>query len=98
MTVQSATQIRTSLKRVPIWRKRGREIIRTFTFEDFRDALAFVTRIGRKAEKLSHHPDIDIRYNKVTLALTTHDAAGLTKADFRLARKCDKIFAAVVPA
>ncbi len=96
MPIQSAKQISTSLKRIPLWRKRDREIVRTFKFGDFRAALDFVRRIGRKAEKACHHPDIDIRYNKVTLALTTHDEGGLTKADFQLARKCDKVFAALV--
>ena len=59
-------------------------------FRDFREALAFVNRVGGLAEAAGHHPDIDIRYNTVTLALTTHDAGGLSAKDFDLARAIDR--------
>ena len=65
------------------------EIRRTYRFRDFREALAFVNRVGDLAERAAHHPDIDIRYNAVTLALTTHDAGGLSDKDFELARAID---------
>jgi len=67
------------------WERRGDEIRRTFEFADFKAALAFVNRVGELAEAMNHHPDIDVRYSRVTLALTTHDAGGLSARDFELA-------------
>jgi 4a-hydroxytetrahydrobiopterin dehydratase len=88
----NARQISARLRRVPDWSKRGQTILRTFTFAGFLESIDFVNRIAKKAEKSRHHPDIDIRYNKVTLKLTTHDAGGLTEKDFSLARQCDEVF------
>jgi 4a-hydroxytetrahydrobiopterin dehydratase len=65
-------------------------ILRTFEFDGFLESIAFVNRIARKAQKMNHHPDIEIRFNKVTLKLTTHDEGGITENDFALARQCDK--------
>jgi 4a-hydroxytetrahydrobiopterin dehydratase len=78
-----------ALTRVPGWARAGRAIARTYRFEDFRGALAFVNRVGELAERQNHHPDIDIRYNEVTLNLWTHDAGGLSERDFRLAAAID---------
>lgn len=75
------------LSRLPGWACRGKEIRRTFTFTSFKDAMAFVNHVADLAEEMDHHPDIDIRYSRVTLALTTHDAGGLTALDFDLAEK-----------
>lgn len=87
----SATALRTALKTVPAWRRRGKVIARTYEFPDFVAALKFVNRVGLVAEKAQHHPDIDIRWNQVHLALTTHDAGGLTERDFALAARCDAL-------
>jgi 4a-hydroxytetrahydrobiopterin dehydratase len=62
-----------------------------FQFEDFPAAMKFVDAVAELAEQAWHHPDIDIRWNKVTLALTTHDAGGLTQKDFDLARQFDQL-------
>jgi 4a-hydroxytetrahydrobiopterin dehydratase len=78
-----------AVRRTPGWERAGAEIRRTYRFRDFREALAFVNRVGDLAERAGHHPDIDIRYNVVTLALTTHDAGGLTAKDFELALSID---------
>jgi len=78
-----------ALARVPGWTRAGRAITRTYRFDDFRGALAFVNRVGELAERAQHHPDIDIRYNEVTLSMWTHDAGGLTERDFRLATAID---------
>jgi len=78
---------------VPEWKKRARTIRRRFEFKGFLDAIDFVNRVARKAEKSDHHPDIDIRWNKVTLALSTHSEGGLTAKDFAMARQCDGVFA-----
>lgn len=85
----TAARIKTALRSVPKWKKRGALIVRTYEFKDFVAAIRFVNAIARFAEKAWHHPDIDIRWNKVTLALTTHDQGGLTAKDFALAKKFD---------
>jgi 4a-hydroxytetrahydrobiopterin dehydratase len=56
-------------------------------------SIAFVRRIAKQAQKINHHPDIDIRFDQVTLILTTHDEGGITEKDFSLARQCDVVFA-----
>jgi 4a-hydroxytetrahydrobiopterin dehydratase len=78
-------EISERLGALPGWELKGAEIRRTYGFADFVAALAFVERVGALAEAAGHHPDIDIRYSRVTLALTTHDAGGLTARDFELA-------------
>ena len=83
-------EVAAKLAAVPKWKEQGKEIVRTFEFRDFRAALAFVNKVGDFAESAGHHPDIDIRYNKVKLALTTHDAGGLTTKDFDLAAEADR--------
>jgi 4a-hydroxytetrahydrobiopterin dehydratase len=65
--------------------------MRIFVFEDFVQSLRFVNRVARQAESMNHHPDILIQYNKVRLAVTTHDEGGLTMKDFTLARKIERI-------
>jgi 4a-hydroxytetrahydrobiopterin dehydratase len=92
MPALSTKQITLRLKAVPQWSKRAQLISRTFKFEGFFKAIEFVNRVAKKAQKADHHPDIDIRFNKVTLKLTTHDEGGLTKKDFALARQCDEVF------
>ena len=87
----NASQIKTALAKVPLWKKRAAVISRTFAFKDFTAAIKFVNRVAVLAEKAWHHPDIDIRWNKVTLALTTHDQGGLTEKDFALAAKFDRL-------
>jgi 4a-hydroxytetrahydrobiopterin dehydratase len=84
-------QIPAALATVPDWNPRGDVISRTFQFKDFPEAVKFVNAVARLAEQAWHHPDIDIRWNKVTLTLTTHDAGGLTQKDFDLARQFDQL-------
>ena len=62
-----------------------------FVFEGFKQALQFVNRVGDLAEAADHHPDIDIRYSRVRLALSTHDAGGITEKDFALAAAIDRL-------
>lgn len=90
MSKLTASQIKAALPTVPDWKKVGATITRTFVFKDFPAAIKFVNAVAKLAEKVWHHPDIDIRWNKVTLTLTTHDAGGLTKKDFTLAGKFDQ--------
>lgn len=78
------------LKHVPDWTHRAKTITRKFKFVGFVPAIAFVRLVAKCAEKLQHHPDIDIRFDQVTLTLTTHDAGGLTAKDFTMAGCADK--------
>ncbi len=80
------------LKALPNWSKRAKTISRSFQFEGFLESITFVHRVAQRAQKLNHHPDIDIRFNQVTLKLTTHDAGGLTEKDFDLAEQCESEF------
>ena len=85
------TRIAAALAAVPQWQRQGDTIFRTFQFKDFPAAIKFVDTVAELAEQAWHHPDIDIRWNKVTLVLTTHDAGGLTEKDFDLARQFDRL-------
>jgi 4a-hydroxytetrahydrobiopterin dehydratase len=80
-----------ALALIPNWQLKDGKISRTFQFKDFPAAIKFVEAVATLAEQSWHHPDIDIRWNKVTLTLSTHDAGGLTEKDFALARQFDKL-------
>ncbi|HEY0718068.1 MAG TPA: 4a-hydroxytetrahydrobiopterin dehydratase [Streptosporangiaceae bacterium] len=87
MELLTDDQITAELTGSPGWTLANGEITRTFTRDDFRGAMLLVGAVAFLAEKVNHHPDIDIRWNQVTLALVTHSAGGLTAADFDLARR-----------
>jgi 4a-hydroxytetrahydrobiopterin dehydratase len=93
MPALSQEEIDQHLRDLPDWKIVSGELERTFQFKDFLHALAFVNRVGELAEKAAHHPDIDIRYNRVRVALTTHDAGGITAKDFDLAAAIDNLIA-----
>lgn len=84
-------QIASALQGVPEWSESGGAIQRTYHFPDFVKAMSFVDGIARIAEEQQHHPDILIRYNKVTLTVNTHDAGGITEKDFILAKAADAL-------
>ena len=86
-----AVQIPIALATVPDWKRQGDAIARAFEFKDFSAAMKFVNGVAELAGQAWHHPDIDIRWNKVTLTLTTHKAGGLTEMDFALAQKVDRL-------
>ena len=88
-------QIEKNLADLPEWSVNGELLQRTFACDDFVASMAFVNRLAELAEELQHHPDILIRYNKVTLTLSTHDAGGLTDKDFTLARGTDAVITPV---
>ena len=75
------------LKNLPGWEHEGTSICRWFDRSTFKGAIAFVNTVAEIAERAQHHPDIDLRYSKVRLSLTTHDAGGLTDLDVRVARQ-----------
>ena len=93
MPALTARQINLHLKAVPDWSQRAQTIHRTFKLDGFMLSIAFVRRIAKQAQKNNHHPDIDIRFDQVTLTLTTHDEGGITEKDFSLARQCDEVYA-----
>ncbi|MBU6414255.1 MAG: 4a-hydroxytetrahydrobiopterin dehydratase [Planctomycetes bacterium] len=82
-------QIEKALTETPEWSHVGDTIQRTYAFGNFVDSMTFVGKVAREAEASQHHPDIMIRYNKVTLTLSTHDSGGITVKDFTLAKKAD---------
>lgn len=91
MAALTSEEIKQRVANLPDWKIESGELVRTFAFKDFVEALGFVNRVGQAAEKAGHHPDIDIRYNKVRLALVTHDAGGITEKDFDLAAEAGKL-------
>ena len=80
-----------ALAALPGWARTGDVIGKSFQLPSFPDAIAFVVRVGFFAERADHHPDVDIRWRRVDVALTTHDAGGLTQLDLDLARAIDAI-------
>lgn len=91
MAVLNADEIREKLKFLPGWKRIKGEIVRETAFKDFVAAVSFVNQVAAKAEAAGHHPDIDIRYNKVRLALVSHDAGGLTQQDFDMAASIESL-------
>lgn len=88
-------EVNAALADLPGWAFTGHTLVKHFQFKNFRDALAFIVRIGLEAEGLDHHPEIKNVYNKVELALNTHDAGGrVTALDVELARRIEKTTAA----
>jgi len=83
-------EIEQALKGVD-WVRRGDRIDKTVTLADFRAAIGFVNRLAEEANRLDHHPDITISWNKVGLSVSTHDSGGLTARDFELARAVDAL-------
>jgi 4a-hydroxytetrahydrobiopterin dehydratase len=87
MDLLTDDQIMAELAESPGWALENGEITRTFERRDFTGAMLFTGAVAFLAEEANHHPDILIRWNKVTLTLSTHSAGGLTAADFALARR-----------
>jgi 4a-hydroxytetrahydrobiopterin dehydratase len=84
-------ELKERMKKVPEWELEKKHIERSFEFDDFADAIDFVNAVAEVAEEEEHHPDIDIRYNKVRLILSTHSKGGLTESDFALAERIDTL-------
>jgi 4a-hydroxytetrahydrobiopterin dehydratase len=92
MSILNADEIQQRLQSLAGWKLAGGEIVREAAFKDFVAAMDFVNQVAEEAEAAGHHPDIDIRYNKVRLALVSHDAGGLTSRDFALAAAIEEVF------
>ena len=89
MALLSDAEVKTALADVPGWELTGVEIVKEYKFADFAEAMGFVNRVAEAAEAANHHPDIDIRWNKVRLALSSHSEGGLTGNDFALASRIE---------
>ena len=87
MAVLNHSEVEARLKEAPEWRLESGKLVRDWTFPDFVQAVAFVNRVAQLAESAGHHPDIDIRYNKVRLVLVSHDAGGITARDLKMASR-----------
>jgi 4a-hydroxytetrahydrobiopterin dehydratase len=85
----SDTEVKAALADVPGWELAGADIVKEYKFANFVAAMAFVNQVAERAEAANHHPDIDIRWNKVRLALSTHSEGGLTRNDFGLAAEIE---------
>ena len=86
METLNKEQIESALAGLDDWAYVGEALTRTFRFADFVHAVGFVEHLAEVAEERQHHPDIDIRYNKVTLRVSTHSAGGVTQRDVDLAK------------
>ena len=85
----SDLEIQRALGGLAGWSRRGDALVKTYTFARFGEGIAFVGRVANVADEMDHHPDIDIRYTKVTMSLSTHDVGGITKSDLELAQKIE---------
>lgn len=94
MAALSQNEIKALLKDLPEWKLDGGKLVRDWTFKDFVAAMTFVNSIAALAEQAGHHPDIDIRYNRVRLGLVSHDAGGITGRDADMARRISGDFPA----
>jgi len=93
MSVLTDNEVQQALTSLSGWQKKGEAIQRVFRFPDFKAAMQFVNKVADAAEKANHHPDIDIRYNTITMALVSHDSGGVTQRDVRMAETINKIAA-----
>ncbi|HXG72523.1 MAG TPA: 4a-hydroxytetrahydrobiopterin dehydratase [Gemmatimonadaceae bacterium] len=83
--------IQRELGSLPGWSRRGEVITKTFQFRNFMTGIDFIGSVAKAAEAANHHPDIDIRYTKVVLSLSTHDSGGITQKDLDLAKAIEKL-------
>ncbi|MBL8996576.1 MAG: 4a-hydroxytetrahydrobiopterin dehydratase [Gemmatimonadales bacterium] len=89
LPVLSDIDLQRRLGALPGWSRKGNAITRTFSFRGFPDSVAFVQRTEGPAEEMNHHPDLDVRYNRVIVTLSTHDSGGVTENDVILAARLD---------
>jgi 4a-hydroxytetrahydrobiopterin dehydratase len=87
----SDLEIQRALGTLPGWARRSDILVKSFTFPTFADGIDFVQRVARAADAVDHHPDIDIRYTKITCMLSTHDVGGITEADLSLANTIETL-------
>jgi 4a-hydroxytetrahydrobiopterin dehydratase len=91
MATLSDEEVRAGLAELPGWEHDGDSIAKDYTRDSFAGAIAFVVRLSYAAEAANHHPDLDIRYDKVRVALSTHSEGGVTAKDLQLARAIEDL-------
>lgn len=91
MKTLTEDEVRNRLSDLPGWTREGDAIGRTYAFDSFPAAISFVERVAGLAEEADHHPDIDIRFDRVKLALSTHSEGGITHKDIDLAARIDRM-------
>lgn len=91
MTRLTQAQVDERLEKLAKWTQSGDSIQRTYLLKDFAEAMKFVNAVAAEAERVQHHPEILVRWNKVTLTLSTHDAGGITEKDMSFATASDKL-------
>jgi 4a-hydroxytetrahydrobiopterin dehydratase len=89
-TKLSDLEIRRALGTLPGWSRKGEALNKTYSFARFADGIRFVQQVAEVADRMNHHPDIDIRYTKIAFSLSTHDAGGITQRDLDLATKIEQ--------
>jgi 4a-hydroxytetrahydrobiopterin dehydratase len=87
----SDIEVQRELGNLAGWTRRGDSLIKTFTFGKFPAGIAFVDRVAVAAEAMDHHPDLDIRYTKISATLSTHSSGGITANDVALAKEMDRL-------
>lgn len=90
MTLLNSDQLKEKLNNLKGWQIDKGQLAKETTFKDFKEALAYVNKVGAVAESMNHHPDILLhQWNKVKVCITTHDEGGITEKDFLFARKVE---------
>jgi 4a-hydroxytetrahydrobiopterin dehydratase len=87
----TAAEVTAGLAKLPGWTRKGDTIVKPYKFEKFADGIRFVDRVAKAADAADHHPDIDIRYTTVTMALSTHSEGGITAKDVKLAGDIERL-------
>jgi 4a-hydroxytetrahydrobiopterin dehydratase len=91
MATLTNVELEQAIATIPDWRLESGELVREYKFPDFAAAMRFVNQVADEAETANHHPDIDIRYNRVRLALISHDSGGITQRDISMAKRITAI-------
>lgn len=85
----SDIEIQRELGTLAGWTRKGESLVKTFAFPTFLAGIGFVNKVAAAAERMDHHPDLDIRYTKIMVTLSTHSAGGITANDVALAREME---------
>ena len=91
MAVLDSGTLKEKLLALPGWEYIDGQITKTYKADSFHRAVAFVVQVGMIADAADHHPDMDIRYNRVTLAMSTHSEGGITEKDIALSEHCERL-------
>ena len=95
MAPLSDIEIQRGLGSLPGWARKGNALVKSYHFATFPKGIDFIRRVADVAESMNHHPDIDVRYTKVSFVLSSHDAGGVTDRDFALASRIEELAASL---